>query len=93
MRYAALAALLPLVLLAAPAAAATKAQKQETCKVGADADHLQGAKRDAFMKKCMGAGNYEPQARRDALKKAKTAKKPAAKKPAAKPTAAAAPKQ
>jgi hypothetical protein len=36
----------------------------------------------------MGAGNYEPQARRDAMKKAKTAKKPAAK-----PTAAAAPKQ
>ena len=88
MRYSALAALLPLVLLAAPASAATKAQKEETCKVGADADHLQGAKRDAFMKKCMGAGNYEPQARRDAMKKGK-----AAKKPAGKPTAAAAPKQ
>jgi hypothetical protein len=40
------------------------------------------------MKKCMGAGNYEPQARRDAMKKGK-----AAKKPAGKPTAAAAPKQ
>jgi hypothetical protein len=78
MRYLALTAFLPLLLIAAPASAATKEQKMETCKVGADADKLEGKARDAFMKKCMGAGNYEPAARRDAMKK-KPAKKPAAK--------------
>ena len=83
MRYLALTAVLPLLLIAVPASAATKEQKMETCKVGADADNLQGKARDAFMKKCMGAGNYEPAARRDAMKKEK---KPA-KKPAAKPAA------
>jgi hypothetical protein len=92
MRSLALAALLPLLLAVTPASAATKAQKMETCKVGADSDNLQGKARDAFMKKCMAAGNYEPAARRDAMKKAKAAKKPAAKKKtAAKPAAAAAP--
>jgi hypothetical protein len=86
MRYLALAAFLPLLLVAAPASAVTKAQKMETCKVGADADNIQGKERDAFMKKCMGAGNYEPAARKEAMKKAaKPAKKP---KPAAKPAAA-----
>jgi len=84
MRISALTALLPLLLIAAPASAATKAQKMETCKVGADADNLEGKARDAFMKKCMGAGNYEPAARRDAMKKGK---KPA-KKPTAKPAGA-----
>jgi hypothetical protein len=78
MRYLAFTAVLPLLLIAAPASAATKEQKMETCKVGADADNLEGKARDAFMKKCMGAGNYEPAARRDAMKK-KPAKKPAAK--------------
>ena len=53
----------------------------ETCKFGADADKLTGAKRDAFIKKCMGKANYEPKARRDAMKK----------KPAAATTPAAAP--
>jgi psiF repeat len=84
MRYLALTAFLPLLLIAVPASAATKEQKMETCKVGADADNLEGKARDAFMKKCMGAGNYEPAARRDSMKKGK---KPA-KKPAAKPAAA-----
>ena len=94
MRYLAFAALLPALCIALPASAATKEQKMETCKVGADADNLQGKARDAFMKKCMGSGNYEPAARREAMKKGK---KPAAKKPAAKPAstpaAPAAPKQ
>jgi len=84
MRVLALTAFLPLLLIAVPASAATKEQKMETCKVGADADNLEGKARDAFMKKCMGAENYEPAARRDAMKKGK---KPA-KKPAAKPAAA-----
>jgi hypothetical protein len=91
MRYLAFTAVLPLLLIAAPASAATKEQKMETCKVGAEADHLEGKAREAFMKKCMGAGNYEPAARREAMKKAKPAKKPAAK-PVAAPAPAAAPK-
>jgi len=78
----AVASVLPFALAAQPAAAATKQEKMETCKVGADHDNLTGAKRDAFMKKCMGAGNYEPKARQDALKQAKS------KKPAATPAAA-----
>ncbi|MFA6265331.1 MAG: hypothetical protein WC670_06400 [Pseudolabrys sp.] len=73
----ALATLLPFALAAQPAAAATKEQKMETCKFGAESDNLTGAKRDAFIKKCMANANYEPQARKDALKQAKT-KKPAA---------------
>ena len=82
----AFAGLLPVMLAAQPAAAATKDQKMETCKFAADNDNLTGAKRTAFIKKCMGTGNYEPQARKDALKQAK-GKKPAAK-PAAAPAAA-----
>ena len=87
MRIPALTAFLPLLLIAAPASAATKAQKMETCKVGADADNLEGKARDAFMTKCMGAGNYEPAARREAMKKGK----PKPKKPA--PPATSEPKQ
>lgn len=89
MRYLALTALLPLLIAVTPASAATKEQKMETCKVGAEADNLQGKPLDAFMKKCMGAGNYEPKARKDALKK--TVKKTTAKKTTAKPMAAPAP--
>ncbi|HEX2539379.1 MAG TPA: PsiF family protein, partial [Pseudolabrys sp.] len=84
----ALTALIPLLALATPALAATKEQKMETCKVGADSDNLTGAKRDAFMKKCMGSGNYEPAARKEAMKKA-AAEKKMKKKPA--PKAAAVP--
>jgi hypothetical protein len=77
--------LLPLLLLASPASAApTKAQKLETCKFGADDQKLEGAKRDAFIKKCMAQGNFEPPGR-------KATKKPAAKKPAAKKPADAPP--
>ena len=86
MRLLALTALVPLLALAMPAHAATKEQKMETCKVGADSDNLAGAKRDAFMKKCMGSGNYEPAARKEAMKKAAAEKK--MKQPAAEPAAA-----
>ncbi|MDO9412448.1 MAG: PsiF family protein [Pseudolabrys sp.] len=81
----ALTSLMPLLLLATPAAAATSAQKMETCKAGAEHDSLAGAKRDAFIKKCMTNANYEPAARKDALKKKPAGAKPAA---AAAPAAA-----
>jgi hypothetical protein len=41
------------LLLAVPASAATNEQKMETCKFGADDAKLDGAKRKAFMAKCM----------------------------------------
>jgi hypothetical protein len=82
--------LLPLLLLASPASAApTKAQKLETCKFGADDQKLEGAKRDAFIKKCMAQGNFEPPGRKATKKPA--AKKPVAKKPADQTPAAAPP--
>ena len=74
----ALTSLLPLLLLAAPAAAATQAEKMETCKFGAEHNNLDGAKRDAFIKKCMANANYEPAARKEAMKKTPAAaRKPA----------------
>jgi hypothetical protein len=72
--------LFPLLMCAAaPASAATKEQKTETCTFGADDAKLEGAKRKAFMAKCMSNANYEAAARKEAMKKtgAKTAKKPA----------------
>ena len=75
-----------LLLLATPASAATKQEKMETCKVGAESQNLTGAKRDAFIKRCMAAGNYEPAARKNAMKK------PGAKTTAPKTAPAAAPK-
>jgi hypothetical protein len=78
---------LPVLLLAAPASAATKEERMATCKFGAEHDKLTGAKRDAFIKKCMANANYEPAARREALKKG-TAKKPAAAPAAAAPAEA-----
>jgi hypothetical protein len=77
---------LPLLLLVNPASAVTSNEKMDTCKVGAEAQNLEGAKAQAFIKKCMAKGNYEPAARRDAKKKS-TTKKPAAK-PMAAPAAA-----
>jgi hypothetical protein len=77
------AALVPFLLVTAPALAATKAEKMETCKFGADNDKLTGKKRDAFIKRCMANANYEPTARKDAMKKMK--KKPAAPKTTAAP--------
>lgn len=85
MRLLAITALLPVLVVATPSLAATKAQKMETCKFGADSENLQGAKRDAFMKKCMAGGNYEPAARKDAMKKAASGKKKMTAKPAAAP--------
>ena len=85
LRLIAVIGLLPLLLLASPASAApTKALKLETCKFGADDQKLEGAKRDAFIKKCMAQGNFEPPGR-------KATKKPAAKKPVAKKPADAPP--
>jgi len=70
---------LPLLLLATPASAISYKQKMETCKFGANDQKLSGAKRNAFIKKCMGRGNYQPAARKDAMKKAAATKKQAAK--------------
>jgi hypothetical protein len=67
-------AFIPVLLVATPAAAVTSQEKMETCKVGAESQQLQGAKRDAFIKKCMAGGNYEPAARKNAAKQ--TAPKP-----------------
>lgn len=44
---------LALLLLVAPASALTAKEKMETCKIGATAQKLAGAKRNAFIKKCM----------------------------------------
>lgn len=89
MRMLVIAAVLPAALLAAtPALAATKAEKMETCKIGAQSQNLEGAKANAFIKKCMAGGNYEPAARRDAMKKTVKKKKPVAKPAAAAPMAA-----
>lgn len=75
---------LPALLLASPALAVTAKEKMETCKVGAEAQNLAGAEANAFIKKCMAGGNYQPQARKDAMKGAKPAAKPASP-PAPKP--------
>ena len=44
-------------LLGSHAFAATSQQKAETCKFGADDQKLEGAKRKAFMAKCMSNKN------------------------------------
>ncbi len=74
--------LLPALLLATPASAVTAKQKMATCKFGADDQKLTGAKRNAFIKRCMAKGNYVPPER----KKLKV-QNPKTKKPAAKPMA------
>jgi psiF repeat-containing protein len=61
--------LFPLLLLATPASAATNEQKMETCKFGADDAKLDGAKRKAFMTKCMANRNDK---RGPAMKPAET---------------------
>jgi hypothetical protein len=61
-------AFISVILVATPAAAVTSQEKMETCKVGAESQQLDGAKRDAFIKKCMAGGNYEPAARKNAAK-------------------------
>jgi len=47
---------LPLLLLATPASALTSKEKMDTCKIGASAQKLSGAKRNAFIKRCMARG-------------------------------------
>jgi hypothetical protein len=63
-------------MLTTPASAATKAQKAETCKFGADDQKLTGAKRKTFLANCM--------ANRDD-KRGSAAKPAAATAPAAEP--------
>lgn len=47
----------PLMLSSLPSQAATPSQKAATCKFGADDQKLQGAARNAFLKKCMANKN------------------------------------
>jgi hypothetical protein len=82
LRYLGLLAL-PLLLLSSPASAVTAKDKMETCKFGAQSENLTGAKANAFIKRCMAKGNYEPAARKAMTKSKKPTKKPAAKKPMA----------
>jgi hypothetical protein len=84
-----LIALLPVFMLAAPASAATKEQKMETCKFGADDQKLTGAKRNAFMAKCMSNKNDK----RGPGPKTTTGAKPAAAKPIAPAAAPAEPEE
>jgi len=91
LRKLALIGLLPLLLAATPAAAITAKDKAETCKIGADDQKLEGDKRKIFLAKCMGNGNYEPKARKDALKKAAIEKKKLAGKKMPPPPTSAAP--
>jgi hypothetical protein len=52
-RHALLAAALIVFVSAAPCFAVDAKQKMATCKFGADDQRLQGAARNAFLKKCM----------------------------------------
>jgi hypothetical protein len=52
-RYALVAVALIVVLPAGPCFAVDAKQKMATCKFGADDQRLQGAARNAFLKKCM----------------------------------------
>ena len=56
-RYALLAAALIVLLPAGSCFAVDAKQKMATCKFGADDQRLQGAARDAFLKKCMANRN------------------------------------
>jgi hypothetical protein len=56
-RYALLAAALIVLLPAGPCFAVDAKQKMATCKFGADDQRLQGAARNAFLKKCMANRN------------------------------------
>ncbi|MGE0064084.1 MAG: PsiF family protein [Xanthobacteraceae bacterium] len=55
--FAAFAGLVVASFAAMPASAATSKQKQDTCKFGADHQKLTGAKRKAFMTKCLSSKN------------------------------------
>ena len=56
-RYALLAAALIVLVPAGPCFALDAKQKMATCKFGADDQRLQGAARNAFLKKCMANRN------------------------------------
>src|SRR5689334_21089819 len=58
-RYALVAAALIVAVSAGPCFAVDAKQKMATCKFGADDQRLQGAARDAFLKKCM-ANRVDP---------------------------------
>jgi len=49
-----------LINLGTPAAALTPEEKMETCKIGADAQKLTGAKRKRFLARCMADGDSPP---------------------------------
>jgi psiF repeat len=49
----ALAVVAMVAIADSPASAITPAEKMETCKFGADADKLTGAKRKRFLSRCM----------------------------------------
>ena len=53
----ALAATATMAMAHSPARAVTPAEKMETCKFGADADKLTGAKRKRFLSRCMASGD------------------------------------
>ena len=53
LRYAAIAAMLTVLLPTAPSFAVTAKEKMATCKFGADDQKLKGAARKSFMAKCM----------------------------------------
>ena len=57
LRTAVFSIMLAVALPAAPSFAVSTKDKMATCKFGADDQNLQGAERDAFMKKCMSNKN------------------------------------
>src|ERR1017187_6526720 len=81
LRILAIIGLLPLLLLASPASAATKEQKMETCKFGADDQKLAGAKRKAFITNCMANRNDKRGPSMKTAAKKQPGKKPAGEQP------------
>ena len=57
LRIAIIAAMLAVMVPTTPSFALSQKDKEATCKFGADDQHLQGAEREAFMKKCMANKN------------------------------------
>ena len=57
LRTAIIVAVLAVMLPATPSFAISQKNKEATCKFGADDQHLEGAERAAFMKKCMSSKN------------------------------------
>ncbi len=57
LRTAVVAAMLAVMLPSAPSFAISQKDKMATCKFGADDQHLEGAQRSAFIKKCMSNKN------------------------------------